>query len=99
MARFAVAEFMHETNTFAPVKTGYEAFLSYSNVTRLIRRQDVLDHVAGANTYLEGFVRSASHRVTRSFRSPTPAPRLRAPSPTKPSNGSAVRFFRSWTSP
>ncbi|SEC75265.1 Microcystin degradation protein MlrC, contains DUF1485 domain [Rhizobiales bacterium GAS188] len=62
MARFAVAEFMHETNTFAPVKTGYEAFLSYSNVTRLIRRQDVLDHVAGANTYLEGFVRSASHR-------------------------------------
>ncbi|MCX8995815.1 M81 family metallopeptidase [Rhizobiaceae bacterium BDR2-2] len=52
--RVAFAGFIHETNTFAPTKADYDAFLKGSGHLPLCRGKDMIEMVAGANTGIEG---------------------------------------------
>lgn len=57
--RVAVAGFLHETNTFAPTKADYGAFLKGSGHLPLCRGEEMVAMVAGANTGVEGALRHA----------------------------------------
>lgn len=59
MARIAVAGFMHETNTFACVHTGMDAFIASDAWPGLLRGQALLDEVQGANIAIAGFIKQA----------------------------------------
>lgn len=52
--RVAFAGFIHETNTFAPTKASYDAFLKGSGHLPLCRGEEMIAMVAGANTGIEG---------------------------------------------
>lgn len=52
--RVAFAGFIHETNTFAPTKASYEAFLKGSGHLPLCRGEEMIGMVKGANTGIEG---------------------------------------------
>ena len=66
MARIAHAGFMHETNTFAPLKATWEHFLKAESWPGLMRGQEVLDGLAGFNIGTAGFAeaaRAAGHEL------------------------------------
>ena len=57
--RFAVGGFQHETNTFAPVKTGFEDFVRADGWPALSRGEALFDSVEGTNLPIAGFVDAA----------------------------------------
>lgn len=66
MALIAVAGMQHETNTFAPTKAGYDAFLAGGGWPGIQHGEALFDAVAGANLPVQGAItalRAANHRV------------------------------------
>ncbi len=66
MARIAVGGFQHETNTFAPVKAGFDDFAQADAWPPLTRGDGLFDAVAGINLPLAGFIgaaRAAGHAL------------------------------------
>lgn len=59
MARIAHAGFMHETNTFAPIKAAWEDFLRSESFPGLSQGMAVIDTLAGFNIGTAGFVSEA----------------------------------------
>src|SRR4051794_38446075 len=59
MTRIAVGGFQHETNTFAPTKATYEAFVHGGGFPHLAIGGDVLKTVRRINVPLAGFIESA----------------------------------------
>ena len=59
MARIAVGGFQHETNTFAPVKADYRAFVEPGGWPGLTRGPDVLTAFGGMNLPIAGYVEAA----------------------------------------
>ncbi len=66
MARIAVGGFQHETNTFAPSKADYAAFVQADAWPGLSRGAALFEAVAGINLPATGFIeaaRAASHEL------------------------------------
>ena len=66
MARIAAGGFQHETNTFAPTKAGYDAFVQPGAWPGLTRGAALFDAVAGINLPVAGFLaaaRAAGHEL------------------------------------
>ena len=59
MTRIAVGGFLHETNTFAPTKAGYEAFVQGGGSLSMSRGAGLLKVMRGINLGLAGFVEAA----------------------------------------
>ena len=59
MARIAIAGFLHETNTFAQRRTGFDAFVNADAWPGLVRGHAMLDSVAGTNIAAAGFIEQA----------------------------------------
>ena len=59
MTRIAVGGFLHETNTFAPTKATYEAFVHGGGFPRMGRGESVLRTVRRINVGLAGFIEAA----------------------------------------
>src|SRR5215472_15227486 len=59
MTRIAVGGFLHETNTFAPTKATYEAFVHGGGFPRMERGDGVLKTVRRINVGLAGFIDAA----------------------------------------
>jgi microcystin degradation protein MlrC len=59
MTRIAVGGFLHETNTFAPTKATYDAFLHGGGWPRLEIGASVLKTVRRINLGLAGFIEAA----------------------------------------
>lgn len=62
MARIAVAGFLHETNTFARSRTGFDAFVAADAWPGLVTGAPLLEAVAGANLAVAGFIEAATAR-------------------------------------
>src|SRR4051812_8574490 len=62
MTRIAVGGFLHETNTFAPTKATYEAFVHGGGWPSMTHGDDVLKVMRGINVGLAGFVEEADAR-------------------------------------
>ena len=60
--RVAIAGFLHETNTFAPFKTGYEKFLVAGARPALTRGEDVLTVFPASNIPIGGFINAAEEK-------------------------------------
>lgn len=56
MTRIAVGGFLHETNTFAPTKATYDAFVHGGGFPRMEAGGDVLKNVRRINVGLAGFI-------------------------------------------
>jgi microcystin degradation protein MlrC len=56
MATIAVAGFMHETNTFAPIKAGWEDFLRHESSPGLSQGAEILERFPGRNVGIGGFI-------------------------------------------
>ena len=70
MARIAFGGFQHETNTFAPAKTGLREFEIGGAYPPLTRGQALFDAVAGMNIPIAGFIedaRAAGHELIPSL--------------------------------
>jgi microcystin degradation protein MlrC len=61
MTRIAVGGFLHETNTFAPTKATYDAFVHGGGWPSMVRGQDVLT-IRNINVGLAGFIGAAETR-------------------------------------
>jgi microcystin degradation protein MlrC len=59
MTRIAVGGFLHETNTFAPTKATYEAFVHGGGWPSMTHGVDVLKVMRGINVGLAGFIEEA----------------------------------------
>jgi microcystin degradation protein MlrC len=59
MTRIAVGGFLHETNTFAPTKATYEAFVHGGGSLSMTRGAGLLKVMRGINLGLAGFVEAA----------------------------------------
>ncbi|WP_213770396.1 M81 family metallopeptidase [Bradyrhizobium sp. dw_78] len=59
MTRIAIGGFLHETNTFAPTKATYEAFVHGGGWPAMARGPDVLKVMRHINVGLAGFVEAA----------------------------------------
>jgi microcystin degradation protein MlrC len=59
MTRIAVGGFLHETNTFAPTKATYDAFVHGGGWPGMKRGDDVLKSIRNINVGLAGFVGAA----------------------------------------
>lgn len=59
MTRIAVGGFLHETNTFAPTKATWEAFVHGGGWPAMTIGPDVLEVMRGINVGLAGFVEAA----------------------------------------
>jgi microcystin degradation protein MlrC len=59
MARIAVAGFLHETNTFAPIKTTWEDFLRAEDFPGLTEGPAILDTFPSMNVGVGGFIGAA----------------------------------------
>src|ERR671936_492901 len=59
MTRIAIGGFLHETNTFAPTKATYDAFMHGSGRTSIADASSVLKTVRNINAGQAGFVDSA----------------------------------------
>jgi microcystin degradation protein MlrC len=59
MTRIAVGGFLHETNTFAPTKATYEAFVHGGGSLPMVRGAGLLKAMRGINLGLAGFVEAA----------------------------------------
>ena len=62
MTRIAIGGFLHETNTFAPTKATYEAFVHGGGWPRMEVGADVVKTVRGINVGLAGFIDAAEAR-------------------------------------
>lgn len=62
MTRIAVGGFLHETNTFAPTRADYAAFLHGGGWPALSEGADVLRVMRGINVGLAGFISEAEAR-------------------------------------
>ena len=62
--RVAFAGFIHETNTCAPTKASYDAFLKGSGHLPLCRGEEMIELVKGANTGIEGALDYAREGIT-----------------------------------
>lgn len=62
MTRIAVGGFLHETNTFAPTKATWEAFVHGGGWPAMTTDADVLKVMRGINVGLAGFVEDAEAR-------------------------------------
>ena len=56
MARIAVAGFQHETNTFAPAKATYQAFVEGGGWPPLLRGNELPARVHGMNLPMAGAI-------------------------------------------
>src|SRR6201986_260083 len=56
MTRIAVGGFLHETNTFAPTKATYEAFVHGGGWPAMAHGDDVLKNMHKTNVVLSGFI-------------------------------------------
>jgi microcystin degradation protein MlrC len=61
MTRIAVGGFLHETNTFAPTKATYDAFVHGGGWPRMELSGDILKVVRDVNVGLAGFIDTAEH--------------------------------------
>jgi microcystin degradation protein MlrC len=59
MTRIAVGGFLHETNTFAPTKATYDAFVHGGGWPAMAHGADVLRTMRGINVGLAGFIEAA----------------------------------------
>lgn len=59
MARIAIAGFMHETNTFAPVKASWDDFVRAESLPGLTQGEQILREFPGLNVGTGGFVQTA----------------------------------------
>src|SRR5258708_8254208 len=59
MTRIAVGGFLHETNTFAPTKATYDAFVHGGGWPRMEVGGDVLKTLRRINVGLAGFIQAA----------------------------------------
>src|SRR5436190_13559741 len=59
MTRIAVGGFQHETNTFAPTKATYDAFVHGGGLPRMALGDSVLKNVRRINVPLAGFIEAA----------------------------------------
>src|SRR5262249_9671197 len=59
MTRIAVGGFLHETNTFAPTKAAYDAFVHGGGFPRMALGDGVLKTVRRINVGLAGFIDAA----------------------------------------
>ena len=62
MTRIAVGGFLHETNTFAPTKAGYDDFVHGGGWPAMALGADVLRVMRDINVGLAGFVAEADAR-------------------------------------
>ena len=62
MARIAVGGFQHETNTFAPVKADYRAFVEPGGWPGLTRGADIFTGFEGMNLPISGYLDAARKR-------------------------------------
>ncbi len=62
MARIAIAGFQHETNSFAPGRTDYDAFLRADSWPGLTRGEDILSVFDGVNLPIGGFIAEVATR-------------------------------------
>ncbi|MDP6706850.1 MAG: M81 family metallopeptidase [Alphaproteobacteria bacterium] len=60
MARIAHAGFMHETNTFAPIKASWDDFLRTESFPGLTRGQEVIEVMSSFNIGTAGFLKTAA---------------------------------------
>src|SRR2546421_12808858 len=76
MTRIAVGGFLHETNTFAPTKATYDAFVHGGGWPRMALGANVLKTLRGINVGLAGFIEAAETEgwelVPTIFTAPTP---------------------------
>ncbi|MCP4616654.1 MAG: M81 family metallopeptidase [Bradyrhizobium sp.] len=59
MTRIAIGGFLHETNTFAPTKATYDAFVHGGGWPRMVLGADVLKTLRRINVGLAGFIEAA----------------------------------------
>src|SRR6201995_4130437 len=59
MIRIAVGGFLHETNTFAPTKATYDAFVHGGGWPRMVLGADIPKIIRGINLGLAGFIEAA----------------------------------------
>jgi microcystin degradation protein MlrC len=59
MSRIAIAGFMHETNTFAPMKATWEDFVRAESFPGLTQGQEILDVFPAKNLSIGGFIKEA----------------------------------------
>src|ERR1700759_5401681 len=59
MTRIAVGGFLHETNTFAPTKATYDAFVHGGGWPRMVLGADIPKIIRGINLGLAGFIEAA----------------------------------------
>ncbi|HWW46251.1 MAG TPA: M81 family metallopeptidase [Xanthobacteraceae bacterium] len=59
MTRIAIGAFLHESNTFAPTKADYDAFLRGGGWPKLLRGRDAIEGTRRINVGLCGFVEEA----------------------------------------
>ncbi|HEX3116922.1 MAG TPA: M81 family metallopeptidase [Bradyrhizobium sp.] len=62
MARIAVGGFLHETNTFAPTKAGYDAFIHGGGWPRMELGADIPRNIRSINVGLAGFIEAAEEQ-------------------------------------
>ena len=63
MKRVAVAGFQHETNTFAPIPTGYESFARDAAWPGLTRGEALPPRFKGLNIPISGFIGACPHEI------------------------------------
>jgi len=59
MTRIAVGGFLHETNTFAPTKATYDAFVHGGGFPRMVLGAEIPNVIRGINVGLAGFIEAA----------------------------------------
>src|SRR5437763_13288973 len=59
MTRIAIGGFLHETNTFAPTKAGYDAFMHGSGAASIADAASVLTTMRNINAGQSGFIAAA----------------------------------------
>jgi microcystin degradation protein MlrC len=62
MTRIAVGGFLHETNTFAPTKATYDAFVHGGGWPRMVRGADIPKTIRRINLGLAGFIEAAEEK-------------------------------------
>ena len=59
MSRIALAGFMHETNTFAPMKATWEDFVRAESFPGLTQGEEILEMFPAKNIGIGGFIQEA----------------------------------------
>src|ERR1700757_5470708 len=62
MTRIAVGGFLHETNTFAPTKANYDAFIHGGGWPRMVLGADIPKIIRRINLGLAGFIEAAEEK-------------------------------------